>query len=76
MMIITTHSKTEAECVARALRRFDCEVADGALQSQVTVTADDDPVRILTALEKCLGDNGIASINVTVNGRTSLRATV
>lgn len=69
-MTITTQSKAEAECMAQELRPFDSEIAEIARGWQVRVAADDDVVPIMSALGKCLAENGIASVAVEVQGRT------
>lgn len=69
-MTITTHSRAEADCVARELRAFGSEVAENPRGWQVAVAADEDVVPIMDALEKCLAENGIASVAVSIQDRT------
>jgi hypothetical protein len=70
MMTVTTRLKAEAECIANELGNFGCEIAKDGRGWRVTVAGDEQLAQILTALEKCLADNGIASVVVDVNGRT------
>jgi hypothetical protein len=70
-VVIETGSEADAECVAEALGAFGCDVAEASGTWKVTVSRPDLPLApVLSALEQCLGDNGIASVKVSLDGRT------
>jgi hypothetical protein len=74
MMTVTTNSKAQAECIAAELTGFGSAIKEGRRGWRVTVAADERLGQILSALEKCLDENDIASVIVDVHDRTYVMA--
>jgi hypothetical protein len=69
-IVIKAGSRADAACIARELRAFNPELA--CTRGAWTVDVHDSlkVAEVLSALETCLGDNGIRAVTVTVDGRT------
>jgi hypothetical protein len=74
MMTVTTHSKAEADRIANELTGFGSAIKEARRGWRVTVAADERLVPLLTALERCLDENGITSVTVNVHDRTYVMA--
>jgi hypothetical protein len=70
MLTIAARSKSDARCIAGELGVFDPELDRSTRAWAVTIGDDSNLVEILSALETCLGNHGIDTVTVGVNGRT------
>jgi hypothetical protein len=69
-LLITTKSLGDAERIARELQAFGSAVGEVGETWTVIVPPTAKVGEVLSALETCLGENGIDAVSITVDGRT------
>jgi hypothetical protein len=71
---ITTHRRRDAECIREALREYGSEVEPESERWAVHLPTPSTPELspVLAALKACLDEEGIESVNVTVDGQAYL----
>jgi hypothetical protein len=70
-LIVHVRSKDDAECVANALAEWGTRVEGKGWRWDVYVESRSLAIgEVLSALHRCLGDNDIPLVRVTIDGRT------
>jgi hypothetical protein len=71
---IATNRRRDAECIRDALREYGSEVESESERWAVRVPTPSAPElsAVLAALKACLDEEGIGSVNVTIEGQAYL----
>jgi hypothetical protein len=71
---IATNRQRDAECIGDALREYGSEVEPDSERWVVQIPAPSAPelTAVLAALKACLDEEGIGSVNLTIDGQDYL----